>query len=77
MAISKISVIFLLVITLSVYMSNYNVLGASGPPNCIAQCVPGKYGVRECVHDCVMNGYSYGTCAPPYLTGKCCCTKER
>lgn len=154
MSISKTSVNFCLVITLSIFMSNYNVLAASGmmlitkyfflfcylsdiliilreivegftffkniceskylemnirfspiivflricfflkliwtwywliywgcictgPPNCIAQCMPRKYGVRECLHDCVMNGYSYGTCAPPYLTGKCCCTRER
>ncbi|KAG2271475.1 hypothetical protein Bca52824_066030, partial [Brassica carinata] len=45
------------------------------PPNCTAQCVPGKYGLHECIYDCIVAGYDYGTCNPN-PTGKCCCAYE-
>ncbi|CAN7106556.1 unnamed protein product [Brassica rapa subsp. narinosa] len=46
-----------------------------GPPNCKAQCVPGKYGLHECIYNCIVAGYDYGTCNPN-PTGKCCCAYE-
>lgn len=45
------------------------------PPNCQTQCVPGKYGLYECIYDCIVSGYDYGTCNPN-PSGKCCCAHE-
>ncbi|RID63291.1 hypothetical protein BRARA_E02308 [Brassica rapa] len=75
MTITKTSVTFFLVTILAILMSNNSVVAASGPPNCKAQCVPGKYGLHECIYDCIVAGYDYGTCNPN-PTGKCCCAYE-
>ncbi|CAF1701074.1 putative defensin-like protein 53 [Brassica napus] len=77
MAITKTSVTLFLLIALAISMFNCNVVAASVPPNCYARCVPGRYELRECVHDCIVKrqGYTYGRCVPN-PNGKCCCNHE-
>ncbi|KAF8106327.1 hypothetical protein N665_0144s0037 [Sinapis alba] len=73
MSISKISVIFFLIIVN--FMSNYNVLAKSRQRECGSQCTGGRSGDRACHRDCVRKGFDYGSCGrPPKYIGKCCCT---
>ncbi|CAL9229985.1 hypothetical protein ARALYDRAFT_909131 [Arabidopsis lyrata subsp. lyrata] len=75
MGITKNPITFFLVIILTISLSNYNVLAATGPPKCFGKCAIGYYEDHECISDCIERGYHYGGCVPNERSGKCCCTR--
>ncbi|KAF8048626.1 hypothetical protein N665_2452s0002 [Sinapis alba] len=79
MDIRKPSTTFLFVISsLVISLSSYNTLAASvinsaNGDVCDVPCVPG-YGLFECAHDCMVDGFSTGYCDKK--SHKCCCTNK-
>ncbi|CAG7908481.1 hypothetical protein BRARA_D02612 [Brassica rapa] len=79
MDIRKPSITFFFVITLVTSLSSYNTLAASvinsaNGDVCDVPCVPGKYELFECAHDCMVDGFSTGYCDKK--SQKCCCTNK-
>ncbi|XP_019083151.1 PREDICTED: defensin-like protein 44 [Camelina sativa] len=80
MSITKTSMTFLLLIVLTVSLSNYNVLASEIKPTgridnmCKTTC-SATYGNGKCGVDCRNAGFSSGQCVTfGRFVNKCCCT---
>ncbi|KAF8094715.1 hypothetical protein N665_0354s0005 [Sinapis alba] len=73
MNITKIYVMFFLVMICAKSSSNSDVLASSvveATKVCNFPCSP-RYGTFECFHDCFLEDFKDGNC----VNGRCCCTK--